>query len=176
MNKNFLNIFIGVILIVIFIIFIKNIVPESVKVKNLVRPNPTELEIMKENRFVTYTDKKEISKFSRLIENKIAIKVSEDIQKEVEDKSFISFEYGYKGNSMLVDNKGRIIIYVSKNQIRKKSTLHWIWWKIDNFFGDNKVYLVYLVKEDKAIFNQIKKIKELPESENLGIFIKETQK
>lgn len=46
------------------------------------------------------------------------------------------------------DDLGRILIPVDKSDIRNKSRLHWLWWKLDNC-KENTTGLYYLVEPNK---------------------------
>ncbi|MVO99825.1 hypothetical protein [Paenibacillus lutrae] len=57
---------------------------------------------------------------------------------------------GTRGKSVLIDAQGRIYMPVSKTEIKSRSGLHWLWWKLDPGKSDT---LYYVTDPDPAVAN-----------------------
>ncbi|MDQ0899050.1 hypothetical protein [Paenibacillus sp. V4I7] len=69
----------------------------------------------------------------------------------------ISFAYNSdKGRDLFIDDKGSVYFVVSKSEIRNKSRLHWLWWKLDVSNKYNSIY--YFSDPDPAIVELMNQI------------------
>ncbi|WP_068776887.1 hypothetical protein [Paenibacillus sp. FJAT-26967] len=57
---------------------------------------------------------------------------------------------GTRGKPVLIDAQGRIYMPVSKTEIKNRSGLHWLWWKLDPGKSDT---MYYVTDPDPAVAN-----------------------
>lgn len=75
--------------------------------------------------------------------------------KPAEDKTVLTMDYGYKGDTVFIDTEGRLFISEDAADIRNKSRLHWLWWKLD---AGSKAHLIYATDPDAQVLEAAKNI------------------
>jgi hypothetical protein len=105
---------------------------------------------------IYYKNQTLIQKYFDINKNKDVRRIS---FKEAQSATkIIGFAYNSdKGRDLFIDDKGRVFFVVSKPEIRNKSRLHWLWWKLDFFDKYNSIY--YFTDPDPAIVELVNQIK-----------------
>jgi hypothetical protein len=62
-----------------------------------------------------------------------------------------------KGRTLVVDEDGRAFLLVDKGDIRNKSRLHWLWWKLDT---DRRTSLYYVTEPDEKVAKAARAIRD----------------
>lgn len=76
---------------------------------------------------------------------------------QIASKVILRFAYNSdKGRDTFIDDEGRVFFVVSKPEIRNKSRLHWLWWKLDI---DQHNYIYYSTEADTEILKIVSQIK-----------------
>ena len=105
---------------------------------------------------IYYKNQALLQRYFELNKDKIVKRIS--IKEADSANKTIRFAYNSdKGRDLFVDDKGRIFFVVSKPEIRNKSRLHWLWWKLDVF--DNYNYIYYCTDPDSGIEQLVNLIK-----------------
>lgn len=120
---------------------------------------PTEL-YFEQDLSSSIHDKEIINRFHNLIKEKWGMKNSSLTYKEMVSKAIISFNYGYKGQSLHIDSDGRIMYSVRKSDIAKQSGLKWILCNINAIY-DSSYFVGYITEPDKDVVKVINEIMEL---------------
>jgi len=106
-----------------------------------------------------YTDSITIQRFHNVIISKDAVKIS-DLPSE--DNVVLKIDYGQKGSTIYIDTDGSAYISEDVADIRNRSILHWLWWKIE---APDKAYFIYKTEPDRNLLELSQNIKS--EIENL---------
>lgn len=108
-----------------------------------------------------------ITSLHNLLIDKKAKKVSDRTVLHQMNNHIARIVYGYKGKTLFVDGQGRVLIAVTKSEIRNKSIFHWSLWKVENNTTDNdKSSYFYLTEEDGEIVKIIDTIKNIDSTNN----------
>jgi hypothetical protein len=118
---------------------------------------PTELHLRVQGNKVI-TDKATINELHEIISNRLALRASVQEERNFKSNRLLSFEYGYKGNDIVIDTEGRVLISVYKSEIRKRTPFHRLWAMLDDFFGDNQSGFSYITKADPLIKEKADKL------------------
>ncbi|WP_188178258.1 hypothetical protein [Paenibacillus sedimenti] len=131
---------------------VENIVPSIMKFTDFGGAN--EFYFYENN--IYYKNHELIQKYFDINKDKIVKKVPNE-KAHIESKIILSFAYNTdKGRDTYIDDKGKIFFIVSKSEIRNKSRLHWLWWKLD---FDKNNYIYYSTEADIAIVKLVNQIK-----------------
>lgn len=134
-------------LIVLFLLLglfiVEKLIPSQQRVKDLVGKQPSEIYVLVGDKWKVFRDKNIISEFHALIKDKKAKRVGTA-------KAIPEWEYGYKGNNLSISDDGSILVFVSKTEIRNKSKIHWLWWKINGLY-DRHTTVHYLTEPDEKV-------------------------
>ena len=103
---------------------------------------------------IYFTNGSAIQEFHNTLKNKIAKRQYKGMP--AKEKAILTIDYGQKGNTISVDAEGRVFISEDMADIRNKSILHWLWWKLDT---SSKGNLVYRTEPDKKVLELAHNIK-----------------
>ena len=128
------------------------------EVSSLLQPDPpTELYLYSvvdgNPREVVFTDQAVIDDFHHTIKGRMARR--QLAKWPDKDQIFLTMDYGYKGNTLCVDNDGRIFISEDAAELRNTSRLHWLWWKI---VCRSSSHITYFTHPDPKVMMVAKRI------------------
>jgi hypothetical protein len=78
-------------------------------------------------------------------------------QREMNGRLLTLNYQGDKGPTMVIDEDGRAFVLVDKGDIRNKSRLHWLWWKLDT---DRSTSLYYVTRPDEKLARAAQAIRD----------------
>lgn len=135
-------------------------IPEHSTIDKHFHRIPEELYIYQNGKEFFFRDKKLIDRFSSLVQKKKGEKLSTAEAIAIIKDSIIHFDYGYKEDGMWITGDGRIIFAVDKAEIRNRTIIGYLWWKIAS---DRSIYLYYITDPDPKVIgiahDILKKIK-----------------
>jgi hypothetical protein len=106
---------------------------------------------------IYYKNQEVIQKYFDITKDKF-VKRTPNKKAQIASKVILRFTYDTdKGRDTYIDDEGRIFFIVSKPEIRNKSRLHWLWWKVDM---DNHNYIYYSTEADTEILKLVSQIKK----------------
>lgn len=119
----------------------------SSEVSSLLQPDPpTELYLYftmqgSDTKEAVFTERTVIEALHYTVKDKIARR--QFTKWPDKDQIVLTMDYGYKGNTVCIDNDGRIFISEDAAELRDKSRLHWLWWKIVSRSSSHITYFTY---------------------------------
>lgn len=121
------------------------------KVVDLFPHQPNELILWEPEKEYVYENQERIAELHNIIKNKTAKRVGRI-------KTVANIGYGTKGYGLAIGPDGSIILYHPKSDIRNKSPLHWLWWKVNKLY-DPASSVEYLTEPDEKVAEIIKTIR-----------------
>ncbi|MCX7710657.1 MAG: hypothetical protein N2484_12520 [Clostridia bacterium] len=140
---------------------------EHSSVESLLRKDPpTEFCIyLPNNSFpsdIVFSNRDILREFHTTVKDKTAVRSYTG--KLANDKFVLTMDYGYKGETVYVTMDGSVFIWEDTADIRNKSRLHWLWWKLDGLIiSKGKAHILYTTEPDVKVLELAKNIKDLVE-------------
>lgn len=149
----------------VFYLF-SNIAPDRQVIEQLLQGKPGQIYLLTDNPPTsgTVNNPRDIGEFHDLIRLKRAVKHTVPETKSLKTTPLLRFFYHdeKRGRSVTVDTDGRLFVSVDKSDIRNRSPLHWLWWKLDGV-SDRHGYLYYVTEPDPQVAVLAKKLLSLRE-------------
>ncbi|MGE5484073.1 MAG: hypothetical protein ACM3X4_03520 [Ignavibacteriales bacterium] len=104
--------------------------PRVVRVGEVMeRPDPSELAFNEpDGKQVFCNDAALILRVSSLLLHEQAVMISKEEARRLQPA--VSFDFGYKGNTVQIFPDGSAVVFQDKAAIRNRSFLHYLWWRV----------------------------------------------
>ncbi len=112
------------------------------------------------DRYVTYTDKAQIEAIHRRFQGLTARRVSDSVGNRLEatGRGLHLCYNDDKGRDILITEEGRVIVLVDGGEIRNRSRLTWLWWRLDKLRGRSTA-VYYVTAPDSSVLEWARTVK-----------------
>lgn len=139
-------------------------IPEYTTIDKHFKRIPGELYVYRNGKEIPFRDRELVNRFTSLVQKKKGKKITMAEAKTIKNNSIIHFDYGYKEDGMWIAGDGMIVFAVDKAEIRNRSVIGYIWWKI---ISDSSVNLYYKTTPDPEASTIVHEILKKIEKESL---------
>ncbi|MGE5542224.1 MAG: hypothetical protein ACM3WT_04230 [Bacillota bacterium] len=128
--------------------------PRVVRVADIMeRPAPSELAFNEPGGLQVFcNDAALIHRVSSLLLHEQAVMIGKDEARRLQPA--VSFDFGYKGNTVRILPDGSAIVSRDKGAIRSMSFLHYLWWRVYGRPGEG-VWLYYRTAPNPALLEAV---------------------